>query len=158
MGTIFCSSVALVWTFNTKGVYNFITKEPNISVNLVPFFVVVLFQFYRFLKIWSTEWAEKSFSVKEQKHHRYLFQTGQNFAAHKTRLVNICMEDPYSYNFFKKEYYRVANTLNQAQTWNMCMFFQLFKHELHMFFQLKERLYIWFPAFIYYANMVVFCI
>ena len=36
MSIIFCSSVALVWTFNTRGGYNFITKEANIPVNLIP--------------------------------------------------------------------------------------------------------------------------
>ena len=39
-----------VWTFNTRGVYNLITKEAKIPVNLVPFFNDVLFLFYRFLK------------------------------------------------------------------------------------------------------------
>ena len=48
MDIIFCSSVALVWTFNTRGVYNFITKEANIPVNLVPFFNDV--SFWGFLK------------------------------------------------------------------------------------------------------------
>ena len=50
MGIIFCSSVALVLTFNTRGAYNFITKKANISVNLVPFFSDVWFLFCRFLK------------------------------------------------------------------------------------------------------------
>ena len=50
MGIIFYSSVALFWTFNTKGVYNFITKEANIPVILVPFFNDVSFLFCRFLK------------------------------------------------------------------------------------------------------------
>ena len=50
MGIIFCSSFALIWTFNAKGVYNCITKEVNISVNLVPFFNDVSFLFCRFLK------------------------------------------------------------------------------------------------------------
>ena len=43
MGRIFCSSIVLVWTFNTRGVYNFIIKKANIPVNLVPFFNGVLF-------------------------------------------------------------------------------------------------------------------
>ena len=50
MGIIFCSSVALVWAFNTRCVYNFITKEANIPVNLVPFFNDVSFLFCSFLK------------------------------------------------------------------------------------------------------------
>ena len=50
MGIIFCSSVVLVWTFNTRGVYDFITKKANISINLVPFFNGVSFLYCRFLK------------------------------------------------------------------------------------------------------------
>ena len=50
MGIIFCSSVALFWTFNTRSVYNFITKEANIPVNLLPLFNDVSFLFCRYLK------------------------------------------------------------------------------------------------------------
>ena len=50
MGSIFCSSVVLGWTFNTRGVYNFITKKANIPVSLVLFFYVVSFLSCRFLK------------------------------------------------------------------------------------------------------------
>ena len=46
----FCSSVALVWTFNTRGVYKFITKKVNIAVNLVPFFSDVSILFCHLLK------------------------------------------------------------------------------------------------------------
>ena len=60
MGIIFCSNVALVWTSNTRSVYNFITKESNIPVNLVQFFNDVSFLFCRFL-VWSNKWAKKSF-------------------------------------------------------------------------------------------------
>ena len=84
MGIIFCSSIALVWTFNTRGVYNFITKEANIPVNLVLFFKWCLVPILSLIKIWSNEWAKKSFSLKEQTSQSYLFQIGQNFAAHKT--------------------------------------------------------------------------
>ena len=35
---IFCSNVVLVWTFNARIVYSFITNKANIPVNLVPFF------------------------------------------------------------------------------------------------------------------------
>ena len=47
----------LTWlSFNTRGVYNFITKEANIPVNLVPFFNEVSNLFCHFLKsgVWST--------------------------------------------------------------------------------------------------------
>ena len=77
--------VALVWTLNTRGAYNFITKEANIPVNLVPFFNDVSFLFCHFLKSGVTNELEKkkSFSLKEQKSQSYLFQIGQNCAAHK---------------------------------------------------------------------------
>ena len=42
--------VALVRTYNTRGVYNFITKEANVPVNLVPFINYVSLLFYHFLK------------------------------------------------------------------------------------------------------------
>ena len=104
MGIIFCSSVALVWTFNTRGVYNFITKEANIPVNLVPFFKDVSFLFCRFLKSGVTNKAKKSFSLKEQKIHNYLFQTGQNFAAHKTLVWSVYVwRTATTRIFFKKE-------------------------------------------------------
>ena len=80
MSIIFCSSFALVWTFNTRGVYNFIIKEANIPVNLVPFFNDISFLFYRFLKSGVTN-KLKSIFLKSQS---YLFQTGEIFAAHKT--------------------------------------------------------------------------
>ena len=50
MGIIFCSNVALVWTFHTRGVYDFFTKEASIPVNLVSLFTDVPFLFCRFLK------------------------------------------------------------------------------------------------------------
>ena len=46
MGIICCSSVALVWTFNTRAVYNVITKKVNIPVNLAPFFNDVSLLFF----------------------------------------------------------------------------------------------------------------
>ena len=49
MGSIFCSSVALIWTFNTRVFYNFVTKKANIPVNLVPFFNGVLFLLCHYL-------------------------------------------------------------------------------------------------------------
>ena len=66
MGIIFCSSVALVSTFDTRGVYNFITKEANIPVNLVPLFNNVSFLFYRFLKFGVTN-EPKSLFLSESK-------------------------------------------------------------------------------------------
>ena len=98
MGIIFCSSVAQVWTFNTRGVYNFITKEVNIPVNLVPFFNEISFLFCHFLKSGVTN------DLKEQKSQNYLFQTGQNFAAHKTLVWSIYVwRTTTATIFFKKE-------------------------------------------------------
>ena len=83
MGIIFCSSVALVWTVNTRVVYNFITKEANIPVNLVPVFNDVSVLFCRFLKSGVTN-ELKIFLRMSKKIKSYLFQTGQNVADHKT--------------------------------------------------------------------------
>ena len=66
-GSIFCSSVALVWTFNTRGVYNFITKTENFPVNLVPFFNGVSFLFCRFLKSGVTDELKSLFLLKGKK-------------------------------------------------------------------------------------------
>ena len=84
MGIIFCSNTALVWAFNTRGVYNFITKEANIPVNLVPFFNDISFLFCRLLKSGVTNELKSLFLWKSKKNESCLFQTGQNFAAHKT--------------------------------------------------------------------------
>ena len=67
MRIIFCSSVALVWTFNTRGLYNFITKEANIPANLIPFFNDILFLFYRFLKSGVTNELKSIFLWKSIK-------------------------------------------------------------------------------------------
>ena len=83
MVIIFCSSFTPVWTFNTRCGYNFITKEANIPVNLIPFFNDVSFLFCRFLKSEVTN-ELRSLSLWTSKKVGYLFQTGQNFAAHKT--------------------------------------------------------------------------
>ena len=104
MGIIFCSIVALVWTFNTRGVYNFITKEANIPVNLVLFFNDNLFLFCRFLKSgWSTELNKKSFCLEEEKSQSYLFQTGQNFAAHKMLVWSTYVWRTATASFFLKK-------------------------------------------------------
>ena len=67
MGIIFCSSIALVLAFNTRGVYNFITKEANIPVNLVPFFNDISFLLYRFLMSGVTNELKSLFLWKSQK-------------------------------------------------------------------------------------------
>ena len=73
------ANVALVWTFNTRRVYNFITKKANIPINLVPFFNGVLFLFCRFLKSGATNEIKKYFSLKKQKIKDYLFTTGKHY-------------------------------------------------------------------------------
>ena len=50
MGIIFCFSVSLIKTFNARSVDDFITKETNIPVNLVPFFNDISFLFCHFFK------------------------------------------------------------------------------------------------------------
>ena len=45
-----CSSVVLVWNFNTRGVYDFISKQANIPGYLVPLFNGLSYLFCRFLK------------------------------------------------------------------------------------------------------------
>ena len=67
MGIIFCSSIALVWTFNTTGVYNFITKKANIPVNLIPFFNDVSFLFCCFWKSRETNELKSLFLLKSKK-------------------------------------------------------------------------------------------
>ena len=65
MGSNFCSSAVLVQTFNATDAYNFITKEANIPVNLVPLFNGVSFLFCCFLKSGVTNKLKSIF--KEQK-------------------------------------------------------------------------------------------
>ena len=67
MRIIFCSSVILVWTFNTWSVYNFITKKANIPVNLVLFFSDVSFAFSRFLKSGVTNELKSLLLLKSKK-------------------------------------------------------------------------------------------
>ena len=76
--------VTLVWTFNTRGAYNFITKEASIPLNLVQFFNEVSLLFYRFLKSGETNELKSIFLWESKEVKSYLFQTGQNFAANKT--------------------------------------------------------------------------
>ena len=76
--------VTLVWTFNTRGVYNFITKEASIPLKLVQFFNEVSLLFYRFLKSGETNELKSLFLWESKKVKSYLFLTGQIFAANKT--------------------------------------------------------------------------
>ena len=67
IGSIFWSNVVLVWTFNTRGVYNFITKKANIPVNLVLFFNGISFLLYHFLKSGGTNELKSLFLLKSKK-------------------------------------------------------------------------------------------
>ena len=80
MDIIFCSTVVLVSTFNTRDVDSFITKNANIPVNLVPLFHGVSFFFCCFIKSGVKNELKSRFSLKEQKSQSYLFKTGQQFA------------------------------------------------------------------------------
>ena len=62
-GIIFCSSVVLVRTFNTKGVYNFITTEANFGSALQWYLVPILSLLY----VWSEGWAKNPFLLKSKK-------------------------------------------------------------------------------------------
>ena len=55
---IFCSNVVLVWTFNARIVYSFITNKANIPVNLVPFFNGSSFLSFglKSMFFWSSFW------------------------------------------------------------------------------------------------------
>ena len=67
MGIIFCSSVASVWIFNNRGVYNFVSKKGNILVNLVPFFNDFSFLLCHFLKSGVTNELQSLFLLKSKK-------------------------------------------------------------------------------------------
>ena len=68
MGSIFCFSVVLVWTFNIRGAYNCIlARKANIPVNLILFFSGVSFLFYPFLKSGVTNELKGIFLVKSKK-------------------------------------------------------------------------------------------
>ena len=66
MDIIFCTSVALIWISNSRGVYNFITKKANIPLKLVPFFNGVSFLFYRFLNSGVTNELKSLFFLKSK--------------------------------------------------------------------------------------------
>ena len=93
--------LSLVWTFNTKVVYHQKSKYSSKFGSVLQWRLVPILSL---LKVWSNKWAKKSFSVKEQKSQSYLFQTEQNFTAHKTLVWST-----YVWNtaiatiFFKKE-------------------------------------------------------
>ena len=109
-------ALALVWTFSTRGVYNFITKQTNISVNLAPFFNDVSFLFCCFLKSRVTNELKSLFLWKSKK-VSYLFQTGQNFAAHKTLVWSIyVLRTSAATIFFKKSnIWAIGSHLNQIR-------------------------------------------
>ena len=73
MGIIFCSSVVLVWTFNIRGVYNFITKKVNIPVNLVPFYNGASLLSCRILKSGITNEQESLFLLKAKESVLFIF-------------------------------------------------------------------------------------
>ena len=96
--------VALVSTFTTRGVCNFITKEANIPVNLVPLFNDVLFLFCRFLKSGVTNGLKSPFLWKSKKKTELFIQNREKHCcSSNVSLVNICMEDRHSYNAFLKK-------------------------------------------------------
>ena len=102
MASIFCSSVVLACTFNTRVVYNFITKKADIPANLVPFFSGILFLFCRFLKSEVTNELKSIFLLKG-KSQGYLFNTGQSFAAHKTLVWSAYIWRRATATFFLKK-------------------------------------------------------
>ena len=73
MGIIFCSSVVLVWTFNIRGVYNFITKKVNIPLNLVPFYNGASLLPCRILKSGITNEQESLFLLKAKESVLFIF-------------------------------------------------------------------------------------
>ena len=83
MGIIFCSSFALVWTFNTRRAYNFVTKQANIPVNFVPFLDDFSFLFCRFLQSGVTN-ELKSFFLWKNKKVRVIYSKQDKTFAHKT--------------------------------------------------------------------------
>ena len=70
MGIIFYSSIFLIWTFNTRDVYDFITKKANIQVNLVPILNDVSLLLCRFVKSGVTNELKN----EQCREHAFLFQ------------------------------------------------------------------------------------
>ena len=99
MGSIFWSNVVLVLTFNTGGVYNFITKKVNIPVNLVPFFNVVSFLFCRFLKSGVTNVLKSLFLFKSKK-ARVIYSKQDKAAVVKTLVWSVYVWRTATATFF----------------------------------------------------------
>ena len=75
MGIIFYSSVVFI----------ILSPKSKYSCNFGSVLQWCLVPTLSLLKVWSNEWTKKYFcSFKEHKIQSYLFQTGQDFAAHKT--------------------------------------------------------------------------
>ena len=83
MRIIFSSSVVLVWTFNTTGVYNFITRNSSKFVSVFQWFLVPILSL---LKVWSNEWAKKSFLLKSKRVG--VIHSKQNKAVGKTLVLS----------------------------------------------------------------------
>ena len=117
MGIILCSGVALVWTFNTRGVSNFITKEANIPINLVSFFNDVSFLFCRFLKSGVTNVLKSLFLWRSKKVRVICLKQGKNFAAHKTLVWSTYAgRTATATNFFyKRVIYELGSHLNRIR-------------------------------------------
>ena len=67
VGIIFFSSIVLVWTFNTRGVYNLIMKKANIPVDLILLFNGALFPFCYFLESGVTNELKSLFLLNNKK-------------------------------------------------------------------------------------------
>ena len=102
MGIIFSSSVVLVSPFNTRGVYNFITKRAIILVNLVPLFSGVSFLFCRFLKSRVTNELKSLFLWKSRKVRGLFIQNRTKLCCWQNASL-VSMEGRYSCFFFKKK-------------------------------------------------------
>ena len=83
MGIIFRLSLVLVWTFNTRSVYNFITIKTNIPVNLVSFFNYVWFLFCRFLKYGATNKLKSLFLLKDKRAGLFIQNTSKPCSSQK---------------------------------------------------------------------------
>ena len=91
-------ALALVWTFSTRGVYNFITKQTNISVNLAPFFNDVSFLFCCFLKSRVTNELKSLFLWKSKK-ELFIPNRAKTLLLIKRKFGQHMYGDRYSYNF-----------------------------------------------------------
>ena len=103
MGIIFCTSVALVWTFHTRGVYNFIAKEANTPVNLVPFSNDVSFLFCRFINSGVTNELKSIFLWKSKKVRVIYFKQGKTLLLIKLLFRQHMYGGPLQPQFFLKK-------------------------------------------------------